>query len=74
MAVQKVSLCTPRCKSCIHHTNVTGLILGEGNIACAYIIDTHQRRGCPAGDKCDKFVEGKAVRRFKTDINKGERK
>lgn len=64
----KTSVCTPRCKTCKHHTNVTGLINGEGNLACAYIIDTHHRRGCPAGDKCDKYEEGKTVRRFKSNI------
>lgn len=65
MAVQKIAKCTARCKRCTHHTNVTGLIDGEGNLACAYILDTHQRRGCPAGDECDKFVEGKTAKRFK---------
>ena len=62
------SMCTKRCLKCKHHTNVTGMIQGEGNIACAYIIDKHQRRGCPAGDKCDKYDEGKTVRRFKSRI------
>lgn len=65
---KEISLCTERCKSCQHRTNVTGMIHGEGNIACAYIIDTHQRRGCPAGDKCDKYAQGKTVRRFRGDI------
>lgn len=65
MGLQEISLCTPRCKACKHHTTVTGIIHGEGNLACAYIIDTNESRGCPAGDECTKFEKGKTVRRFK---------
>ena len=64
MAVQEIAKCTARCKTCKHHTNVTGVFKGEGNIACAYILDTFERRGCPAGDKCDKYESGR-VSRFK---------
>lgn len=62
MGVQKIAKCTARCKTCKHHTNVTGLIKGEGNLACVYILDTFQRRGCPAGDDCNKYESGKAKR------------
>lgn len=64
MAVQKIAKCTARCKTCKHHTNVTGLIKDEGNLACVYILDTFQRRGCPAGDECTKYESGK-VKRFR---------
>jgi len=65
MAVQKISRCTERCKKCKHHTNVTSLIKGDGVIACAYILDRLERRGCPAGDECTKFNEGATTKRFK---------
>ena len=58
------SRCTERCLKCKHHTPITGVLYGEGNVACVYILDTHKRRGCPAGDKCNKFVEGKIERRM----------
>jgi len=65
MAVQEISKCTERCLKCKHHTRVTSLIMNDGTIACAYILDKFKRRGCPAGDKCTKFNEGATTKRFK---------
>lgn len=43
------SLCTDRCSLCIYH----GWIDHEPY--CDYMNRTGYMRGCPAGDKCDKF-------------------
>ncbi len=46
---QKHALVSERCKKCVY-------VGGYGTrICCDYILYTKERRGCPAGDKCDKF-------------------
>lgn len=68
MAVQKVSRCTKRCLKCKHHTTMSGGFgtIADSSIGCLYILDKLHIRGCPAGDECDKYDEGKTVRRFKS--------
>ena len=58
---EELSMVTDRCASCIYSTYVGA---GEtmGNLACYYVVHTHETRGCPAGDQCTKYVEGKALR------------
>ena len=58
---EAVSMVTNRCRSCIHRT-----YMGAGetmeNLACYYIVHTHETRDCPAGDQCTKYVKGGALR------------
>jgi len=57
----KKSRCTPRCKTCKYHTYLSK---GHAFLACGYILDTLKRRGCPAGDECDKYEQGVPRRNF----------
>lgn len=57
----KESKCTKRCATCKHHTFLSS---GQNFLACGYILDTRKRRGCPAGDECDKYEKGVARRSF----------
>ena len=45
-----MSVCTEKCWECRYH----GEVLFD-ELCCDYIIKKYEPRGCPAGDKCDKF-------------------
>ena len=47
-----MSLVSERCKNCRYKGEV---LFGE--LCCDYILITGEKRGCPAGDECDKFEE-----------------
>lgn len=47
-----VSLVSERCENCRYKGEV---LFGE--LCCDYILITSEKRGCPAGDECDKFEE-----------------
>lgn len=51
-----------RCKGCMHSSLVSGREKTEKELACLYILDESEPRGCPAGDNCTKF-EGKNSQR-----------
>lgn len=54
---QETSRVTNRCRSCIYRTYMgVGKIME--NLACYYIVHTHETRGCPAGDQCTKYAKG----------------
>ena len=46
-----VSLVSKRCETCKYKGEV---LFGE--LCCDYILITGKKRGCPAGDECDKGV------------------
>lgn len=49
-----MSVVTKRCMSCIYYrTNSTGHSVLP---TCDYILIEGHRRGCPAGDECNKYV------------------
>lgn len=47
-------LVSDKCKDCKYKGEV---LFGE--LCCDYILITGKKRGCPAGDDCDKFEERK---------------
>ena len=47
-----MSLVSERCENCKYKGEV---LFGE--LCCDYILITSEKRGCPAGDECDKFEE-----------------
>ena len=49
-----MSVCTERCWECKYH----GEIMFD-ELCCDYMLITNNKRGCPAGDKCDKFESSK---------------
>lgn len=51
-----------RCKGCMHSSLVSGREKTEKELACLYILDESEPRGCPAGDKCTKFEPKKKPR------------
>lgn len=62
MEVQKID--KTKCKTCKYRTHMSGAgdESGMGNLACGYILDKHERRGCPVGAKCTKYEKGNSVR------------
>ena len=44
------------------HMSGTGDDSGMGNLACGYILNKHERRGCPVGAECTKYEKGNSVR------------
>lgn len=52
-----MSVCTKRCSSCYFGT--TYARMSDGQRICDYILITGHRRGCPAGDDCDKYRKGR---------------
>lgn len=55
------SLTSERCKKCAYSSILSG---GDSfrEIACLYILDELEPRGCPAGDQCTKFKPGNRIR------------
>lgn len=49
-----MSLVSKRCEKCKYK----GELL-FGKLCCDYILITSKKRGCPAGDECNKFEENK---------------
>lgn len=45
-----------KCKDCCHSSYLGGI--GTKILACLYIIDTGEPRGCVAGETCDKYEKG----------------
>ena len=56
-----MSAMTERCKDCVYYCNCDGHYMYP---TCDYILMTGRRRGCPAGDECDKFLPAKDCLRF----------
>ena len=51
-----MSAMTERCRSCFYYTSDYGHFICP---TCDYILIEGHRRGCPAGDECDKFLPKK---------------
>ena len=47
-----MSLVSERCEKCKYKGEVF-----FGELCCDYILIKSEKRGCPAGDECDKFEE-----------------
>lgn len=56
----KIALVSNRCSTCMYKSSTSGKMDG-----CIYILATGHRRGCPAGDECDKYEKGEEVKRWK---------
>ena len=56
----KIALVSNRCSTCMYKSSTFGKTDG-----CIYILATGHRRGCPAGDECDKYEKGEEVKRWK---------
>lgn len=52
-----------RCRSCKHSAMMTGRDHTAPELACLYILDEGEPRGCPAGDDCDKYKAKRRMRR-----------
>ena len=57
---QKEPPISKRCSTCKYRSSISGRTDG-----CLYILATGHRRGCPAGDECDKYEKGEEVKRWK---------
>lgn len=49
-----------RCDTCMYRSSSSGRTDG-----CLYILITGHMRGCPPGDKCDKYKKGDEVKHWK---------
>lgn len=52
-----MSVVTERCRECLYFCNNDCHFIVP---TCDYFLITGKRRGCPAGDECDKFLPAKA--------------
>jgi len=43
-----------KCERCVYHTH-----FDQCEVICYYIVHTGHRRGCPFGDQCTRFIEGR---------------
>lgn len=48
-----------RCKTCIYSGNADGCVI------CNYILYERERRGCPGGDACTKYVKKTRARKVR---------
>lgn len=52
---------TERCKLCLYYCSCDGHYVYP---TCDYLLKTGRRRGCPAGDDCDKFLPSEECVKF----------
>lgn len=53
---------TSKCKECYYSSEIG--VKDERELACMYIVDECEPRGCPAGDECTKFKPRTRARRI----------
>lgn len=53
--MERVELVTDRCKACVYSGSIHKK---SPTYYCIYILFAGHSRGCPAGDKCNKFIAG----------------
>ncbi len=61
-----MSLCDQRCRKCIYGGTVSG-----GGVVCDYLLITGNRRRCPAGKKCERYVRGNRLSTIDNSIFRG---
>lgn len=47
-------VCDTKCRSCMYAST-----LGNMSVVCNYLLVTGNRRGCPAGKGCERYIKGK---------------
>ena len=57
-------LVTERCKSCYFSSANRAGYDNLADVTCDYYLIMHKRRGCPAGDKCDKYKPGEREKKI----------
>lgn len=57
---------TERCRECLYFCSCNGHYVCP---TCDYFLITGKRRGCPAGDNCDKFLASKECLKINTAAN-----
>ena len=62
-----MSTVTERCRSCLYFCSCDGHYILP---TCDYFLKTGRRRGCPAGDACDKFLPSEECIKY-TDASLG---
>lgn len=48
-----MSVCSKKCRDCIYASAIGGDL-----VVCNYILVTGQRRGCDAGQSCERYIKG----------------
>ena len=61
-----MSLCSKKCRYCIYSSTITG-----GLVVCNYILVTGQRRGCDAGQNCERYIKGARCSTIDNSIYRG---
>ena len=53
-----------KCERCKYRSHIGGDLR---QVICYYIVHTNKRRGCPFGDECTKFEEGRPASFLRQD-------
>ena len=59
--------CDERCKSCMYAS-----VLSNETVVCSYLLVTGQRRRCPAGAECERYIKGERAVSREFRIWRGE--
>lgn len=63
--------CTKRCETCWYVGSLRTAVDRGGN-SCDYMLITGKLRGCPAGDQCTKYKEGRRPNTYMRIYKEGE--
>lgn len=61
-----MSVCDKKCSDCIYVSTITG-----GGMVCNYLLVTGNRRGCDAGQNCERYITGKRLSTIDNSIFRG---
>lgn len=59
-------ICDERCRSCMYASTLSNL-----SVVCNYLLVTGNRRGCPAGEACERYIKGNHAITIENSIFKG---
>lgn len=64
-----MSVCDSTCRSCIYSSTVSE----TEPVTCDYILVTGNRRGCPAGEGCERYIKGDRAPSIDQQLYKGRK-
>ncbi len=64
-----MSVCDKTCRSCIYSSTVSE----TEPVTCDYILVTGNRRGCPAGEGCERYIKGERAPSIDQQLYKGRK-
>ncbi len=64
-----MSVCDKTCRSCIYSSTVSE----TEPVTCDYILVTGNRRGCPAGKGCERYIKGARAASIDQQLYRGRK-